>query len=148
MITAEFHVSIRAPVDRVWATIADYPGYTRFPGVRSARIVEPGGEHPAGVGALREIVVDGITFEERIVEFEPGRALGYRIVRSRPLPIEHQGGRMVLSERDGETHLDWSSTFRVGVPVAGDLLALLVRVPLSRTFRKILAFIKADLERG
>lgn len=147
MLTARFEIEFDAPIDRVWAVVTDYPGYARFPHIKSAKVVEPGAEHPAGIGAVREINVDGITFLERIVEFEPPRVLAYKITESRPLPLVHDIGRMVLSERGDRTHLAWETTFTVGVPIVGGLLAYPVRVALRRTFWRILRWLQADLAR-
>lgn len=148
MLTARFEIDFDAPVERVWAILIDYPGYARFPHVKSARVVEEGKDHPAGVGALREVNVDGITFSERIVEFEPPRVLAYRITESRPVRIVHDIGRMVLSEREGKTHLVWETTFTVGTPLIGGLLAYPVRAGMRRTFGKILRWIQKELARG
>src|SRR5688572_18341757 len=117
MLTARFEIEFDAPIARVWDRLIDYPGYAKFPRVESARVLEEGDEHPAGVGALREIKVDGVTFEERIVEFEPPRILAYRITKSRPIKIVHDIGRMELFERGEKTKLLWETTFTIGVPV-------------------------------
>jgi uncharacterized protein YndB with AHSA1/START domain len=147
MLTARFHIDIDAPIELVWELLTDYAGYARFPKVKWARVVEPGKDHPAGVGALRQLNVDGITFSERIVEFRPPHVLAYKIEKSSPLPIAHELGRMTLAERDGKTTLDWETTFALDVPVIGGPLTHVVKVLLERTFWAILRFVKADLER-
>jgi uncharacterized protein YndB with AHSA1/START domain len=147
MLTSRFHITIDAPIELVWDLLTDYPGYARFPKVKWARLAEPGKDHPAGVGALRELNVDGINFSERIVEFEPPHVLAYKIEKSSPLPIKHDIGRMKLSERGGQTDLDWETTFALDVPVVGGPLTHVVKLLLERTFWKILHFTKADLER-
>jgi uncharacterized protein YndB with AHSA1/START domain len=148
MLTARFNLTIDAPIERVWALLIDYEGYTRFPRVESARVVETGADHPAGVGALREIRVDGVTFDERIVEFEPSHVLAYKIESSRPIRIAHDIGRMTLTDRGGRTELDWVTTFGVDIPVLGPALTYLVRAKLTRTFWEILHWVKADLEQN
>jgi hypothetical protein len=151
MLTARFETTFDASIDTVWARVIDYPSYAKLPRVRSARVVEEGDEHPAGVGALREINVDGITFKERIVEFEPPRegkaVLAYRITESRPLRIVHDIGRMQLFASGEKTKLIWETTFTVGVPILGRLLAYPVRAALKRTFWKILRHLEKDFER-
>ncbi len=146
MRTERFHLSVDAPVGLVWELLTDYAGYARFPGVKWARVAEPGKDHPAGVGALRELEIDGVTFSERIIEFEPQRMLAYRIERSSPLPVRHEIGRMRLTARPGGTELDWETTFEVGVPVLGPLLTPIVARKLRRTFETILAFTRRELE--
>lgn len=147
MLTARFETDFDVPVQRVWERLIDYAGYAKIPFVQAARVVEPGKEDPAGVGALREIKIDGITFRERIVEFEPPHVLAYKITESRPITIVHDIGRMQLSETARGTHLVWETTFTVGVPVFGGLLAYPVRAAMRRTFSKILRWLKDDLER-
>jgi uncharacterized protein YndB with AHSA1/START domain len=140
-------VTINAPIDRVWSALIDYEGYARFPKVKSARVIERGQGHPAGVGAVRELNVDGLTFVERIVEFEAPHRLAYKIVKSSPLPVAHDVGRMQLSERGSATELEWATTFGVDIPIVGGLLTHVVRIPMQRTFDAILQWVKRDLER-
>lgn len=147
MLTARFDVDFEASIDEVWARVIDYPGYARFPHVKAARVVEVGKDHPAGVGALRELTINGITFRERIVEFRPPCVLAYRITESRPIRIVHDIGRIELSETKSGTHLHWETTFTVGVPLVGGLLAYPVRTAMTRTFWKILRFLQEDVRR-
>ena len=44
MQTARMHITFDVPIDRVWAVLIDYAGYARFPGVDSARVLQPGRE--------------------------------------------------------------------------------------------------------
>lgn len=147
MLTVRMAITINAPIDRVWSSLTDYEGYARFPKVRSARVLERGHEHPAGVGAVRELNVDGITFVERIVEFEAPHCLAYKIVKSSPLPFAHDIGRMQLTERGASTELEWSTTFAIDIPVIGGPLTYIVRGLMQRTFNEILQWSKRDLER-
>lgn len=147
MQTARMHISFDVPIERVWDLLTDYAGYARFPGVDSARVLKAGREHPAGVGALREISVGGTTFVEEIVEFEPPGVLAYKIVSSKPIKIEHEIGRMKLSARGNQTDLDWETTAQVGIPLIGGLLAYPLRWQIERTFTRILQWVKADLEK-
>jgi uncharacterized protein YndB with AHSA1/START domain len=147
MQTARMQITFDVPIERVWEVLIDYPGYARFPGIDAARVLEPGREHPAGVGARREVSVAGTTFVEEIVEFEPPRVLAYRIVSSRPIKIVHEIGRTRLTARGNQTDLDWETTGTVGIPVIGGLLAYPMRFGIERTFNRILRWLKEDLER-
>ena len=109
-------------------------------------MVKPGDDHPAGVGAVREVTVMGSTFEEVIVAFEPPRLLTYRILRSRPLPIAHELGRVELLPRGEGTEVQWSTTFSVPVPLVGGLLARPLRVAMQHQFNEILLWLKDYLE--
>jgi hypothetical protein len=146
MQTARMGIYVHTPVARVWETLIDYAGYARIPQVSSARVVRPGTDHPAGVGAVREISVLGATFEEEIVEFDAPRILAYRIVRCRPLPIEHDIGRVTLIPRGEGTEIAWTTRFRVGVPLVGDVASRPLKMVMQNTFNDILHWLKADLE--
>src|SRR5262245_30711978 len=98
MQSIRIEMTFDVPLQRVWDILIDYEGYARFPKIQAARIVTPGKDHPAGVGAVRELVVDGMTFQERIEEFEPLRGIAYKIIASRPLKMRHDLGRMTLTD--------------------------------------------------
>lgn len=149
MLTARASIVFDVPIERVWEVATDYAGYARFPGVSAARVLEPGPDHPAGLGTLREVRFNGITFVERIVEFDPPHRLGYRIVTSRPIRLDHEGGLMQLRTREaGGTELEWMTTFEVGIPLVGRLITPIARVQVQRSFNAILRFLKAELERS
>jgi hypothetical protein len=147
MQTAHMHAFIRAPIEKVWAFVIDYEGYGRVPGVKRSRIISPGKDHRAGVGAVREIEVQGASFEEEITRFEAPNRLCYRILRSRPLHIEHDGGDMRLVARDGGTELDWTTTMGIRAPLVGGLATKLLVAVVQRKFTQFLSWAKADLER-
>ncbi|ROO26943.1 hypothetical protein SAOR_09820 [Salinisphaera orenii MK-B5] len=115
------HVARTLPADTatVFAVLADHAGYARLPGVRSATLRRRGADSRDGVGAERVLRLPGLTLVERITEYAPGRALGYRIIES-PLPIEHLGARLLLEPRgDRATLVEWSARLRATTPVIG-----------------------------
>lgn len=142
------NVYIHAPVARAWAFLTDYAGYARIPAIASARVVKPGNTEPAGVGAVREVTVMGSTFQEEIVGFDPPHVLAYRIIRSRPLRIEHELGRVELVPRGDGTEVIWTTTFSVPVPLVGGLLAKALRIAMQHQFNEILFWLKDNLESG
>jgi uncharacterized protein YndB with AHSA1/START domain len=148
MLTTRMTITFDVPIEQVWAVLSDYAGYARFPGVTAARVLKAGHDHPAGVGAMREVSVAGTTFVEEIVEFEPPHMLAYKIVESRPIKIVHDIGRMRLTARGRQTDLDWTTTATVGIPLIGGLLAYPMRFMIHRTFMQILHWLKDDLERA
>jgi len=147
MQTISLQMSFTAPIDRLWAMLIDYEGYASFPKIEAARVVTRGTDHPAGIGAVRELRVDGMTFSERIVEFEPPCMLAYKIIESRPLKLRHDIGRMELIDRGGHVDLTWSTTFAVDMPLIGGLLTYVARFGMERTFRAILLHVKSTVER-
>jgi hypothetical protein len=94
------------------------------------------------VGALRQIKVRPLTFEEEITGYERPTRLDYLIVKLN-VPFEHHGGSIRLS-RDGDaTGVDWRSSFAVPTPVIGGLEELIWVPMLERGFRRVLE----DVER-
>jgi uncharacterized protein YndB with AHSA1/START domain len=147
MLNARAKITLNAPADKVWAIVTDYAGYARFPGITAANVRTAGRDHPAGVGAVREVTAGPTRFVEQIVEFEPERTLGYKIIESRPLKIDHELGRMRLTARGDQTDLEWESRGRVAIPFIGTLLDYPIAFILQRSFERVLHWIKAELER-
>jgi hypothetical protein len=141
------HAFIKAPIEKVWAFLIDYEGYTRVPGVKRARIVSPGKPERPGLGAVREVAVFGASFEEEITHFEAPSRLCYKILRSKPLPIDHEGGDMRLSSRDGGTQVDWTTTMAVRMPLLGGVLTPILGKVVQYKFDQFLLWVKRDLER-
>lgn len=148
MITAKFSTQIAASPEKIWAELIDYEGYSKLPKIQSAKVTKKGNDHPAGLGAIREIKVDGITFVEEIVEFEQNRTLGYKIIACKPLPFEHDFGRMTLSEQGNVTHVNWETRFRIPIPLVGGVITRLIKIPMGRTFQGILDAFKARMEKS
>ncbi|MBD8525966.1 SRPBCC family protein [Pseudomarimonas arenosa] len=128
---------LNSPIDHVFDLLADHAGYTRFPGVRAARVTRAGQSDRNGLGAVRVIDLGNAWFEEEIIEFEPPTRLGYLILRSKP-PMEHQGGRITLTANEQGCLAEWTSTFRISVPVAGPLLTWFAVKSISRGFAAVL----------
>ena len=137
MRTIHIQRQLNAPIERVFALLADHAGYTRFSGVRVAKLTRMGREERNGVGAVREITLGGAWFEEEITEFQRPHRLGYCILRSRP-PIEHPGGLITLSANEQGCLAEWTSTFRIAVPVIGGLLTRIAVKQMSRGFAAVL----------
>lgn len=124
---------LKSSAEAVFDVLANHVGYTRFKPVKSAELLRPGTEEENGVGAVRRIRVAGAWFEEEITGFERPKRIDYRIVRSMP-PIEHAGGSLVIEQRPEGTHLTWTSTFRVAIPLLSPLLTRFAAAQMSRDF--------------
>jgi len=146
MTTAHMHTFIRAPIDKVWAFLSDHEGYARIPGVKRARLIVEGKPDRNGLGAVRRIEVLGFVFEEEVTRFEAPHRLCYRILRSSPLHIDHEGGDMRLTVRDGGTELDWTTTMAVKLPIGGWIMTKILGMVVQRKFGQFLSWAKKDLE--
>ena len=85
-----FNIHVERIIDKdihvVFDLLTDVDGYSKFRGVKAAKILEPGDTEKFGLGALRHIDSGGIQFDERITCFERPSRLDYKIERSSPLP--------------------------------------------------------------
>lgn len=124
-VTQEF----RAPVERVFAYLAEHENLEALFGTRIERVRD--GEDGArnGVGSCRRLSFSGLLpFEETVTEFVPNERIVYRITKGTPLR-GHEGRMRFAGRPDGGASLDY--TIRFGSPVPG-LAPLLERVLQSR----------------
>jgi uncharacterized protein YndB with AHSA1/START domain len=142
MRTVHVARTIPAPPESVFDLLADHANYDRFRPIHASALLRGGEPAPNGVGALREIKVRPLRFEEEITAYERPSRLDYRIVKLN-VPFEHHGGSILLS-RDGDaTHVDWRSTYTVPTPLIGVPEELIWQPLLARGFRRVLE----DVER-
>lgn len=134
--------TIPAPAEAVFDLLAEHADYERFRPIHASALLRQGEPPPNGVGALREIKVRPLTFEEEITAYERPRRLDYLIVKLN-VPFEHHGGSIRLTSEGDATHVDWRSSFTVPTPIVGGLAELAWKPLLVRGFRRVLE----DVER-
>jgi hypothetical protein len=127
-----------ASPDAVFEIIADHARYDRFDGIRRSALVEPGDPAPNGLGAVRQIWLGPLCFEEEITAFEPPRRLDYLIRDVTALPFRHEGGSIRLSPDGAGTHAVWTSSFEVPVPLFGSAIDRVFSLRLERGFGHVL----------
>jgi uncharacterized protein YndB with AHSA1/START domain len=142
MRTVRVERTIPAPPERVFEVITDHARYDRFRGIRGSELLSEGDPPPNGLGAMRRILIGPLRFEEEITAYEPAKRMDYLIVRIN-VPFDHQGGSMRLTAEDGGTKVEWTSTFRVPLPLIGGIQERIWVIALQRGFRKVLE----DIER-
>ena len=137
--------TIDAPIEQVFALLADGEGYKRIAprAIRTAKLVRPGATEKFGVGALREFDARVFWFREEITAFEAPNRIDYRIRASRP-NMDHLGGRFQLDATPGGTKVTWTSTYRLPVPVVGALAEKLIAGPTALAFGTLLRGIDAS----
>jgi hypothetical protein len=138
MRTIRVERSMKITPEQAFDMMADHAGYVHFPGVRAAKVTKPGTTEPNGLGAIREVKLDGAWVKEEITVFERPKKLGYKIIKSRP-PIQHEGGLIELTPTADGVHVLWTSTFRVAVPFIGGLLTRLAAKRMQALFERGLA---------
>jgi uncharacterized protein YndB with AHSA1/START domain len=134
--------TIPAPAEKVFDLLADHANYDRFRAINGSKLLREGDPAPNGVGALREIKVRPLTFEEEITAYERPTRLDYLIVKLN-VPFQHDGGSITLSPDGDATHVDWRSNFSVPTPVIGGAQEFVWQPILARGFRRVLE----DVER-
>jgi len=116
---------IRAPHDKVWAVLTDFPSMHRwFLGLTDVRLVGP-----ARIGTERRVTfVGGLTHRETITAWSPPAHL--ELVAAGPSGPIAAGARVDihLAEDPGGVRIDWSIEYRLSL---GRLFSALV-VPLGR----------------
>ena len=121
-----FHIRVeqlmKKDIDSVFEALSDHAGYERYAGVKRSVLVQPGEREENGTGAVRHVMAELMEFHERITAFERPKRMGYRILKSRPLPISHERGEITLTPENGGTHVLWESVGRVDVPLLGSLV--------------------------
>jgi mxaD protein len=104
-------VEIKAPVDKVWATVKDFDSLNKWhPGFSSDQLVS--GTNNT-VGAVRKLTIkDGPVFTEKLLAFDDaGHTFRYMIVDS-PLPISHYASSVSVQPGPaGMTTVTWRGRF-------------------------------------
>ncbi|MFE7740750.1 SRPBCC family protein [Nocardia sp. NPDC057455] len=145
METITVERTIAAPVDAVFDWISNAHNYTRIPLVLHERLAVPGDEAPYGRGAVRVLIWAVGVFWERITAYDPPRSFEYHVYRSIP-PSKHETGRVGFSETAGGTHVVWTTTAQLRIPLIGAALTRRIVRPLfTYAFDRVLDAASRDL---
>ncbi|MBU3701395.1 MAG: SRPBCC family protein [Acidimicrobiia bacterium] len=118
-----------APVDVVFAVLADAPGWSRWNrSIARASWEVQGDPAPGGVGAVRALgAAKGPLSRERIVAFDPPRHLAY-VIDSGPMPVRGYRADIRLGPApDGGTTIHWVGSWSTRVPWVSGFLTRTVR---------------------
>jgi uncharacterized protein YndB with AHSA1/START domain len=117
-----FEQYFAAPRPKVFGWFADHENLRCVWGGRFRRIKDAtDGKNPNGLGSVREIRLGFSSFEETIVKFQPPTVIEYTV--SRGGPIKNHLGRMLFSDADSGTKLDYTISFDPKIPFTGWLIA-------------------------
>lgn len=140
--------TLDAPIEGMFDVLADHANYDRFRGIRRAELVRSGEKDANGVGALRRVWIGPLVFDEEITAFERPNRLDYLIVKLN-VPFTHEGGSIRLEPADGGgTHVVWTSSFEIPIPVIGGISTRLFARSLSRGFAGTLEQSERQAARG
>jgi hypothetical protein len=105
-------VEIKAPLDKVWATVKDFDGLAKWhPGFARDELIS-GSNGKAG--AMRKLTIkDGPVVTERLLAYDEAKhSFRYTITES-PLPITHYTSTIsVRAGSTGITKVTWSGSFK------------------------------------
>jgi uncharacterized protein YndB with AHSA1/START domain len=138
--------TIPGPPEPIFDLLVDHAHYDRFRPINGSELVRQGDPPPNGVGALRQIKVRPLTFDEEITAYERPTRLDYLIVKLN-VPFEHHGGSIMLTPDGAATRVDWRSSFTVPVPGIGAAIELPWFLTLRRGFRRVLEDVERILAR-
>ena len=110
MFSIHVERTINQPIEKVFAILSDHANYAQFKAIEQSNLLVKGSDEPNGLGAVREIISGGSNLHEEIVAYEPPYKLGYKVVKSKPLPYDHQLGEITLKDEGGKTHVTWVSS--------------------------------------
>lgn len=144
MFSIHVERTINKPIAEVFAVLSDHANYAQFKGVDKSTLLVEGKLEKNGLGAVREIVAGGTNLHEEIVAFDPPYKLGYKVIKSKPLPYDHELGEITLEERGDKTHVTWRSVGHISIFLLGSLyFDKQVQNVGSRAFGSILKHIDA-----
>ncbi len=133
-----------APADLVFSALTDHEAFGRLLG-EDIRVETPGVPAPNGLGAVRAIRARGLTIREKVVRWEAGRAMDYRVVSGAPLQ-NHLG--TIRIEPDGEgARVDYRIRFDWPWWLGGAAVGGLVARSLERQIAGGIARLASTLRR-
>jgi len=110
-----------APVERVWALLANARGWPDWAPLDAAELERAGAPAADGVGAIRRFTQGKTTMRECIVAFEPPHWLAYQLVSG--LPVRNYRGDVTLAATpDGATTIRWQISYEPLIPGTGWLV--------------------------
>lgn len=129
----------RAPIEKVWALIADVSTWSEWGAFDEAELERPGTGVPEGVGALRRFKTGRVRNQEEVVRFEPPRGFSYE-TRETDVPVRDYHADVDLAEAPGGgTTIAWHSTFRARLPGTGWLVQRRLGAFIEDSVRRLAA---------
>ena len=135
------HRRMAAPVDAVWAVLADFPNLAdHWSGLRSTRAI---GEQTQGVGARRFVKLMPMgSMEETVTRWEDGRTISTRNLPSASVPFSRAASTLHI-EPDGDgTAATFSYHYLPRGGPLGRLTGPLIDLMLAALFRSMLAAVE------
>ena len=149
-ITVE--VEINAPIEKVWAEFANIGNiYLNSPTVAKSRISS---ENKTGIGATRhmemsEIIKEGATFDERVIEWEEGTYQKVEVYKMYKVPgIQTTTADFRLIEKEDKTVLRSSINYSMKNGLYGFINNLMGKKKFAKVWKSVIAGYKYHIETG
>lgn len=121
MFSIHVERTVNKPIEKVFSILSDHANYAKFKAIEQSNLLIQGKYETNGLGAVREIISGGSNLHEEIVTYEPPYKLGYKVIKSKPLPYDHQLGEITLKDENGKTHVTWRSKGHITIFLLGSL---------------------------
>lgn len=146
MTTLENQISINAPIDQIWAALANIETLEKYdPTVAGSKALT---ERTSGMHSKRKVnMKDGKNwFEEQITEFEPNKALTFELTAC-SFPV-HQLKHRYSFESDGDqTNVKQVMKYKVKYGLLGKLMdALMIKKQSDDGIKQFFSGLKNYLE--
>ena len=143
-------IEIEAPIEKVFEALSDHESFLAGPGM-SCALTKEGQPNRNGLGALRQIEAGNKKFTEQITAFETPNHYEY-VIQSlttksgRKIPFQHERGWLDFSVKNGKTVVEWTTRFRINIPLIGGFISRRVGSNLIQAFNDMLQTAKNQLE--
>lgn len=136
MVHLKVQGTSRAPIETVWALLADAESWQRWSSFEESGYERPGTPDRHGIGAVRRFRSGHNRSREEVVAFEAPDHLAYTLLEGLPL-VGYRADVTLAPGADGGTTITWESRFRGKVPGTGWLYGLALKVFLRRLVREL-----------
>lgn len=128
--------TVAAPVDRVWALLADHEAMAAWAPGLQVSVIRPGSPDRNGVGAQRRIQPAPLlpAFVEEVTAFEPQQRLAYRAVAG--IPFRNYVGEVTLRADGARTAIDYTVSADNNLPAVASVMAHGLLFALKRQIKK------------
>ena len=141
----QVRVHLAAPVESVFDAVSDHENFLRDKLTRT-KVITDGTPSRNGLGCRREVSIGpGVRFVEEITAWDRPRSFEY-VIRESSLPVEHRGGRLTFTPAGDGSDVEWTTRFRVPVPLLGSILGFVAQRIFTRAFAGLLQAAKSNLE--
>ena len=147
MRSVQVNIHINAPIEQVFEAISDHEQFLRSADGTKTKLLQEGSAERNGLGCVREVSVGKRAwYVEEITAWNRPASFEYTIRRA-SMPILHEGSCLSFTEVGSGTDVQWSSRFRIPIPILGGLLGAAAERLFSKAFADLLATAKVQLER-